>query len=170
MELRVHDVKKWVGREEPYSFQAADLPGLAERLELPLAAPVEAHGRVRNGGSSLIVEMAGATRVLAPCARCGSVSAVPVTFEDVGEFREVRPGPGDDWFYYENDTLVLDAWASDEMLLAVPLAPLCRPDCRGLCPQCGADWNETTCDCRPAAEDRWGALAGFSPRDDSDST
>jgi uncharacterized protein len=31
------------------------------------------------------------------------------------------------------------------MLLEVPFSPLCRPDCKGLCPQCGNNLNETTC-------------------------
>ncbi|MGC8488688.1 MAG: YceD family protein [Clostridia bacterium] len=167
MELRVHDVKKWVGRDEAFALEEASLPGLAERLELPLRAPITVEGRVRNAGGSLLVDMQGATLIEAACARCGTLTTVPVTFEDVAEFREVQPGPSDDWLYYENDILRLDDWVSDEILLAVPIAPLCRVDCRGLCPQCGADWNETTCDCRPPVDDRWNALAGFRPRDDS---
>lgn len=33
------------------------------------------------------------------------------------------------------------------LLLAVPMVPLCTPTCRGLCPQCGANWNRMTCTC-----------------------
>jgi uncharacterized protein len=47
----------------------------------------------------------------------------------------------------------------EEVILVAPAYTLCRPDCRGLCPVCGADWNETTCEC--AVEDpdpRWDAL------------
>lgn len=32
------------------------------------------------------------------------------------------------------------------LLLALPMVPLCRPDCRGLCPQCGTNWNEKDCE------------------------
>jgi uncharacterized protein len=35
------------------------------------------------------------------------------------------------------------------LALALPLQPLCREDCRGLCPRCGIDWNVETCDCEP---------------------
>ena len=35
----------------------------------------------------------------------------------------------------------------DTLLAAQPLAHICRPDCRGLCPKCGADLNETECGC-----------------------
>ena len=47
----------------------------------------------------------------------------------------------------------------DAVLLELPLAPLCRPDCAGLCPTCGADLNEGPCACPPAEGDpRWAAL------------
>ncbi|HEY3248671.1 MAG TPA: DUF177 domain-containing protein [bacterium] len=46
------------------------------------------------------------------------------------------------------------------LLLAAPMAPLCRPECRGLCPVCGVDRNEADCghDARPV-DPRWGPLA-----------
>ncbi len=43
---------------------------------------------------------------------------------------------------------------------ALPIRPVCRPDCRGLCPVCGQNLNHRTCDCGTAvASERWGALA-----------
>jgi uncharacterized protein len=45
----------------------------------------------------------------------------------------------------------------------VPIKRLCRPDCRGICPVCGADRNLESCECSPAARDaRWDALRGLS--------
>jgi uncharacterized protein len=45
------------------------------------------------------------------------------------------------------------------VLLDAPTTPLCRPDCAGLCPQCGADRNEQACACQPPpADPRWSAL------------
>ena len=47
----------------------------------------------------------------------------------------------------------------EAVLLAVPDAPLCRPDCPGLCPQCGADRATTSCSCVSETRDeRWAAL------------
>jgi uncharacterized protein len=37
----------------------------------------------------------------------------------------------------------------EEGIVAVPIQVLCREDCKGLCPQCGQNWNEGTCDCAP---------------------
>src|SRR5688500_9985819 len=45
------------------------------------------------------------------------------------------------------------------------MQPLCRPDCRGLCPQCGQDLNTGACDCDAVQEDNpWAALAGLLPK------
>jgi uncharacterized protein len=54
------------------------------------------------------------------------------------------------------------------VLLEVPIKNLCRADCRGLCPVCGADRNAVACGCEPPRGDpRWGALGGVSfPRNE----
>lgn len=36
-------------------------------------------------------------------------------------------------------------------LLAIPMKPMCRPECSGLCPQCGANLNQASCDCMPSS-------------------
>lgn len=41
---------------------------------------------------------------------------------------------------------------------ALPMQPLCRPDCRGLCPRCGQDLNQGACSCPPEEDERWSAL------------
>ncbi len=47
---------------------------------------------------------------------------------------------------------------------AIPIAPLCKPECKGLCPVCSLDRNTDACACRqPALDPRWAALAGISP-------
>ena len=61
----------------------------------------------------------------------------------------------------------------EELLLAVPGYPVCRPDCRGICPQCGKDLNEGPCESRPVSKYKklaWLGI-GWSPRSrSSDST
>ncbi len=43
-------------------------------------------------------------------------------------------------------------------MAAMPLAQLCREDCRGICPECGADRNEAICSCEPEPDPRWASL------------
>jgi uncharacterized protein len=48
----------------------------------------------------------------------------------------------------------------ENLLLDAPIAPVCRPDCAGLCPTCGADLNAATCHCEAVVVDpRWEALS-----------
>jgi len=42
--------------------------------------------------------------------------------------------------------------------LEIPLKPLCRPECKGLCPTCGADRNVAPCDCREEGDERLAKL------------
>ena len=61
--------------------------------------------------------------------------------------------------YYEGDGILLDDVVREQILLAVPLKLTCREDCKGLCPQCGANRNQETCSCVVALEEpRWAAL------------
>ena len=62
-------------------------------------------------------------------------------------------------FPIEHGQLDLAPMVREEVLLGVPDAPLCRPDCPGLCPVCGADLQSGTCDCTTEVRDeRWAAL------------
>lgn len=61
------------------------------------------------------------------------------------------------------ETYNLDRHMRDLVSLEVPMKPLCREDCAGLCPQCGTNLNESRCDCRPAEVDpRWQGLKHLS--------
>ena len=51
----------------------------------------------------------------------------------------------------------------EELHLAVPQFVECRPDCRGLCPRCGANLNAGPCACRPERDPRWQALSNLLP-------
>ena len=56
----------------------------------------------------------------------------------------------------------------EAILLELPIRFLCNEDCKGLCPACGANLNETTCDCRGKEPDpRWGDLKKLLRNDDS---
>lgn len=61
--------------------------------------------------------------------------------------------------FYKGDGVLLEDVLREQVLLAVPVKAVCREDCRGLCPQCGQDWNKGKCACQQAHSDpRWNAL------------
>ena len=59
----------------------------------------------------------------------------------------VRLRISDDYVETPDYKLDLDELATADILLELPSKHLCKPDCKGLCPDCGADLNETACDC-----------------------
>jgi uncharacterized protein len=63
-----------------------------------------------------------------------------------------------DVYPYDEDQVDLEPLLREQVILAVPFAPLCREDCKGLCSQCGSDLNEGACDCPPLIDPRLAAL------------
>jgi uncharacterized protein len=55
--------------------------------------------------------------------------------------------------YYENDAIDLNELLREQFYLSLPMKPLCREDCRGLCAQCGTNQNTSSCQCTPVWED-----------------
>ena len=114
------------------------------------------------------------------CRRClRPVSAVVVAELDESFSRgvahaHVPTGDGAGDVLSESEPIVGDQIdftlpVREAVLLAVPAAPLCREECPGLCPQCGADRSSTTCSCVVQTRDeRWAALDAL--RDQLDDT
>jgi uncharacterized protein len=55
--------------------------------------------------------------------------------------------------FYENDEIDLGHLMREQFYLALPMKPLCRADCQGLCPVCGTNLNKGTCSCKREWED-----------------
>lgn len=91
------------------------------------------------------------------CRRC----LRPLHGEARAEFRELfEPHAREGETYpLRHEHIDLEPLAREALLVELPLAPVCAPDCRGLCPTCGADLNAGACDCpAPGGDPRWQAL------------
>lgn len=96
------------------------------------------------------------------CRRCLTDTAAPVSeavhlifttaADDEADDPDVFPVPP------RARELDLRPAIREQWLLAVPAYAVCRDDCRGLCPRCGADLNAGDCRCPPAPDSRWNAL------------
>ena len=65
--------------------------------------------------------------------------------------------------YYEKNGLLLEDVVREQVLLSLPGRVLCQPDCKGLCPRCGQNLNQSLCACEETpADPRWNALAGLA--------
>jgi uncharacterized protein len=66
-----------------------------------------------------------------------------------------------DTFPFDGERIDVEPVLREQFVLAVPYAPLCREDCKGLCPQCGIDRNTGTCTCEAPIDPRLAALKGL---------
>jgi uncharacterized protein len=102
------------------------------------------------------------------CARCLDRYDQPVSVR-LGELYHYPPesAPPDSPTISDDVHLDLTPVVREDFLLSIPMHALCRPDCKGLCPQCGANWNEGPCDCREEPIDpRLAPLARLLKHDD----
>ena len=122
-----------------------------EGLGLSLVAPVQVDGRIQaSGAGGYFWKGHVRGRVEAQCRRCLSEVALSVD-TDVGLMFSSDPDLQDDPSVHElppaATQIDLTEFVREELALAVPGYPLCRPDCAGLCPRCGADLNAGPCGC-----------------------
>ncbi len=86
------------------------------------------------------------------CRRCDG--AFGGALESLGYHYDQPLDPGTEY-------VDLTADMREAIILSFPSYPVCHPDCKGLCPQCGVNWNEQECGCRPPADSRWSVLGGL---------
>lgn len=109
------------------------------------------------------------TEVGVTCSRCLSLFPYPLILNIEEEYFpaiDVSSGaplslPDEPGSFTINEHHVIDLTeaARQYVLLAIPMKPLCREDCAGLCPSCGHNLNLETCDCLPQeADSRWSKL------------
>jgi uncharacterized protein len=105
------------------------------------------------------------TAVALECVRCLAPIDLPLTleiedtFKFAGEADEPEAAEPAAYTIQENGSIDLAPLISELSWTAIPMKPLCRPDCKGLCPQCGANLNVTSCECEVEDIDpRWSAL------------
>ena len=110
-------------------------------------------------GNGLALRVRFAAAVEGPCMRCLKPAA-PVFSVDVREVNQ--PGGGEELqspYVDAADQLDLGKWARDAYVLTLPQTLLCREDCAGLCPECGADLNDEPGHAHEREPDpRWAAL------------
>ena len=130
-------------------------------------AVVDVHLHLESLSDGVVVD--GTVRVAwhGTCRRCLAPTGGALQSEIHELYQRVRTDP--DAFEIEGDQLDLRPVVREIVLLDAPSTPLCRPDCPGLCPSCGARLAETTCGCSaPPPDPRWGALEGLRLDDPGD--
>ena len=160
MMINIAELGAALGKAQAFSFvsSAPELDVIQE--EYSFQGPVTAEGTVTNVGRSFRIEGVITCEKEFVCDRCLG----HFTEKQEHRFSEDFRREGDDEEqdsvnYFSGDAIDIAELVRDTILAAQPLNNICRPDCRGLCPKCGANLNEKDCGCdRFVADPRLAAL------------
>ncbi|SDP03948.1 uncharacterized protein SAMN05216259_11627 [Actinacidiphila guanduensis] len=157
--------------------------GIADVIGVPEGADVELELRLESVMEGVLVTGTAHAPVEGECVRC----LEPVGYELDADFQEMFSYPdadtrtarageaGDDAededaFHLEDDLFDLEPLLRDAVVLALPLQPVCREDCPGLCAQCGARLADDPDHHHEAVDIRWAALQEFQQNGAGDGT
>ena len=146
--------------EAPQTF-----PVLTEMVDTGICkflAPVKTALRAQQIGDMVEIEGSITTVVRLSCGRCLQSFEMPVESSFALTYKQTEPDTdkgsanqeeleltAEDMglIYHPGEEINLQNEIQEQVVLAFPLRTLCKPDCKGLCPQCGADLNSEECDC-----------------------
>ncbi len=130
--------------------------------------PLSITGRILNTGKSLMLRAVCKGAAATQCARCAKDITVPVEFT-VDEILVQDDGSvsvDDEAILFSGTSIDIDDIAASNFLVNIEGKYLCSEDCRGLCPNCGADLNEGDCGCTGNDIDPgWAVLADMIKKD-----
>ena len=124
---------------------------------VPAQSPVDIDANLEWVTDGILATGAARAPFQAECRRCLTTvhGQVDARFQ---ELFEPEPREGES-YRLQGDRIDLAPLAREVLMLELPLAPLCREGCAGLCPNCGADLNNGPCNCPPDDRDpRWSVL------------
>lgn len=164
MRIATEDIKP-VLTEVRFSEEVSDFNRLLEEegeVDYRLAAPLQVVLTHLRSGEDLLFNGEIQSELVGQCGRC--LEEYP--FSLTREFAVVltpRPPMGSreaelsydelSASFYSGDMIDVSALVHEQTLLALPTPPLCREDCKGLCPQCGTNRNVEVCSCQSAWTD-----------------
>jgi uncharacterized protein len=153
----VRDLVRQPGSSRPLQV-SEPIEGLAAGLAMvPQDRPVDAALLMESVVEGILVTGPLSGVMTLECARC--LKRFDHEFQvRVQEMFAEGVSPEDDEYPLAEGHVDLEPMMRDAILLSAPYAPLCRPDCQGLCPRCGGDRNLGECTCGPAVDLRWAPL------------
>ena len=148
-EVRISDVEF---KGERYTFQS----------------PLKVNGTISNNGKALVLTADVEAKMGTQCARCLDDIVVDAGFSIEESFMqsEAEASEDEDIIVFDGYTIELDDIIEDNLIMNIKGRYLCNEDCKGLCPQCGANLNDGECGCgREFIDPRWAGLADLINND-----
>jgi uncharacterized protein len=136
---------------------------LAGQRYVPVPEKVQAQLTVDQASSGKVFRLRFDAALYGPCFRCLADAEI-VEHLDLSEYQAADPGNDEELAtpYLADERLDLSAWARDGLVLALPEQILHKPDCAGLCPECGRDLNvEPHVHDEERLDPRWAGLSAL---------
>lgn len=167
MKVRLEDIPE-DGLEVAFEMRSAKPGDLGDMVEA-LPEPPRANLSLERKDEFVLARGRVRASLRLTCSRCLEPIDLAVD-QDVDLVFEPLPAAGGeevelqgdqlDVNFYKDDEVDLGEALLEEISFAVPMAPLCRPDCPGLCPSCGQPLKDGRCRCKINDSDpRWAKLA-----------
>ena len=135
-------IHETIGYSRDFPFEA-DVVHLPPDLELTDLVGVV---RVTRTAQGLLVQVKMAAKIIAECGRCLEDFNQPLQTEYTELYAFTPSSLTESGLLVpENGKIDLEPLIREEMLLAIPISPVCRLDCQGLCPVCGENLNRVRC-------------------------
>jgi uncharacterized protein len=127
------------------------------QIDFDFDGPLESEARVWKAGHSVLIHGRVQTTLQLQCVRCLKEFSYPVSstfeltllpFKDASSAEETELREDDmESNFYQGGEIHLSEIACEQVFLEIPFKPLCRENCKGLCPTCGIDLNLGSCEC-----------------------
>lgn len=138
MYINLSDLKEIGGRKQvSLELEFHDLEFVNREIEIE--DPIKLELEIFNTSDSFVVKGKLKAELILSCSRCLQKYSSPVEL-DISE--DVLKSEMED-----EEELYLDEIVVDNIILSLPMKPLCSDDCKGICPNCGQNLNEGECDC-----------------------
>lgn len=148
MHLQIKNVLNVPGTSEQLDFCVSD-EQLARVKDYIFSSPVRVTGSVENRAGVVTLAFRSCFSLLVTCDRCLRETEQDFAFES--NYTVVRrldsEEDADQYVIAQAECIDPEEIAVTDLLLQLPTKMLCREDCKGLCPVCGCDRNETDCNC-----------------------
>jgi uncharacterized protein len=143
-----------------------------ELIRVPEGADLALSLRMESVSEGVLVSATAHTRVTGECGRCLRAidESLDVSFQELYAYENSttdETADEDEVGRMQGDLIDLEPTLRDAVVLALPPNPLCRPDCPGLCPECGTPWDELPADHGHRQTDpRWAQLENLKINDE----
>lgn len=166
MEILIDEIPEG-GQEIKLTSPLEDLDKSDEDVFVKEAITLKAN--VKRVGSKVVIQGVIRTLVQLECSRCLEKFLYHIDEPFTATFLPASERPSDsdlelesddlDVSFYKGKSIDLSELVREQIFLAIPMDPLCRTNCRGLCPECGKNLNDGRCYCSNAKGDHRGSKA-----------